>query len=63
MEFLLLKKRVPEKGGISGQNMVNGLKLNNSKSNVFSNFEGNTVSCFVSLSKLACFILFSAVGL
>ena len=43
--------------------MMNDLELKDSKSNVFSNFEGNAVSGIDSLSKLACFILLSAVGL
>ena len=40
----LVEQRIPEKSGISGQNMMNDFKLKNSKSNVFSNFEANTVS-------------------
>ena len=42
--LLLLSKRISEKSSFSGQNVMNDLKLKNSKSNVFSNLEGNTVS-------------------
>ena len=42
--LLLLSTRISEKSSFSGQNVMNDLKLKNSKSNVFSNLEGNTVS-------------------
>ena len=59
MAILLLNKRVSEKCSVSGQNVMDDLKLKDSKSGVFCDFErnavGNSYILFLCQNELASF--------